>query len=337
MFGSVAALLAVVVLATLSAGGVAYAFLYGRIERENTTERRLDFIQGKNRGETAPRSGGRQATDPTKRRKSVQETLKELEVQQKAKAKQTKAPPLMLRIQQAGLSWSRRTFFLISAGCGAVIFVAAWFLGLPLYAAFAFGVAGLLGLPRWIVNRARKRRIRRFVDEFANAIDVIVRGVKAGLPLNDCVRIIANESAEPVKSEFRTISETQALGVSLADAVAKLPDRVPVPEAGFFAIVIAIQQRAGGNLSEALGNLSRVLRERKNMKGKIAAMSMEAKASAFIIGSLPVIVLILVYLTSPNYIMLLFTEQLGHVILGASAVWMTIGILVMRRMINFDF
>jgi tight adherence protein B len=201
----------------------------------------------------------------------------------------------------------------------------------------AFGLAGLLGLPRWIVNRMRKRRIRKFVDEFANAIDVIVRGVKSGLPLNDCIRIISNEAAEPVKSEFRKIIESQSLGITLADAVNKLPERVPVPEASFFGIVVAIQQRAGGNLSEALGNLSRVLRDRKKMKGKIGAMAMEAKASAWIIGSLPIVVMILVFLTSPNYIMLLFTEPLGKVILGLSAVWMLIGVFVMRKMINFDF
>jgi tight adherence protein B len=195
----------------------------------------------------------------------------------------------------------------------------------------------LLGVPRWVVNFLRKRRMAKFLDEFANASDVIVRGVKAGLPLNDCIKIIANEAAEPVRSEFRHIVETQALGVPLADAVAKLPERVPVPEANFFAIVVAVQARAGGNLSEALGNLSRVLRDRRKMKGKIGAMSMEAKASAAIIGALPIVVMILVYITSPNYIMLLFTEQLGNVILGASAVWMTMGILVMRRMINFDF
>jgi tight adherence protein B len=243
----------------------------------------------------------------------------------------------MLRMQQAGLHWSRRTFILISLAVGVVCFVVPWVFGLPAYVAAAIGVAGLLGLPRWAVNFLRKRRMNKFVDEFANAMDVIVRGVKAGLPLNDCIKIIANESSDPVKSEFRFISETQALGLTLADAVGKLPERVPVPETNFFAIVVAIQQRAGGNLAEALGNLSRVLRERRKMKGKISAMSMEAKASAVIIGALPLIVMGLVYLTSPKYIILLFTEPLGHVILGCSALWMLMGVLVMRRMINFDF
>lgn len=326
-------LLAVGGLAMLSAGGLTYALLYDRIRKEDTTARRIGAIQGTGRIE-APREF---ATDPAKRRKSIQETLREVEEREKAKAKHGKSPPLKLRMQQAGLHWSRRTFVLISLAVGLVCFFVPWLLQAPLYIAAAVGVAGLLGLPRWAVNFLRKRRMSKFVDEFANAIDVIVRGVKAGLPLNDCVKIIASEAAEPVKSEFRIISETQALGLTLADAVAKLTERVPVSEANFFAIVVAIQQRTGGNLAEALGNLSRVLRERRKMKGKISAMSMEAKASAVIIGSLPAIVMFLVYLTSPKYIMLLFTEPVGHVILGCSISWMFIGIMVMRKMINFDF
>jgi tight adherence protein B len=334
MFGSLTILISVAGLAALSAGGIAYALLYGRIESENRAEQRIGLVQGQNTGDT-PR--GRSVVDAARRRKSVQDTLKEIDEKQKAKAKSSSAPSLKLRMEQAGLEWTKRTFWIISLVCGLVITVAVWFVGAPLYAAVALGVAGLLGAPRWYVNFRRKRRMKKFLDEFANAMDVIVRGVKAGLPLNDCIKIIANEAAEPVKGEFRTIIEAQSLGLPLAEAIAKLPERVPVPESSFFAIVIAIQQRAGGNLSEALGNLSRVLRERKRMKGKIGAMSQEAKASASIIGALPVIVMVLVYLSSPNYIMLLFTEQLGNVILGFAAIWMLMGVLVMRKMINFDY
>ncbi len=332
---SLTMLLAVTVLAMLSAGGLAYAFLYDRIQRENTTDRRVGMVQGTSVDSIAQQRS--RAANSSRRRKSVQETLKEVEEREKARAKHSKAPPLKLRMEQAGLSWSRRTFIIISLVCGFVFYVIAWIGGLPLYAAAAIGVAGLLGLPRWIVNFLRKRRIAKFLDEFANAMDVIVRGVKAGLPLNDCIRIIAEEFAEPVKSEFKHIAETQALGVTLADAVSKLPERVPVPETNFFAIVVSIQQRAGGNLAEALNNLSRVLRERRQMKGKIKAMSMEAKASAAIIGILPVVVMTMVYLTSPEYIMLLFRVPIGNVILGFAAFWMFLGIMVMRKMINFDF
>ena len=123
----------------------------------------------------------------------------------------------------------------------------------------------------------------------------------------------------------------------LGDACLRLFERMPLPEANFFGIVVAIQQKAGGNLSEALGNLSKVLRDRKRMAGKIRAMSMEAKASAAIIGAIPPTIMFLVYMMTPGYISLLWTTQLGHLLLAGSAVWMTIGILVMRKMINFDF
>jgi tight adherence protein B len=335
MFGSLTVLLAVAGLATLSAGGLAYALLYGRIQTENRLEQRLGLVQGENTGDTTLRA--RANLDAAKRRKSVSDALKELDEKQKARAKRSSAPPLMLRMEQAGLTWSKQTFWIVSGACGFVICIMSWLFGAPIYAAVAFGLAGLFGLPRWYVNFKRKRRLKKFLDEFANGMDVIVRGVKAGLPLNDCIKIIANEAAEPVKSEFRKIVETQSMGVPLGEAVAKLPERVPVPETSFFSIVVSIQQRAGGNLSEALGNLSRVLRERKRMKGKINAMSQEAKASAAIIGALPMIVMVLVYITSPGYITLLFITQLGNVILGCSAIWMVLGMFVMRRMINFDY
>src|SRR5581483_7824131 len=167
--------------------------------------------------------------------------------------------------------------------------------------------------------------------------DTIVRGVKAGLPLLDSMKVITAEAPEPLRSEFRSIVETQTVGIPLGDACGKLYERIPVPEANFFAIVIAIQQKSGGNLSEALGNLSKVLRERKKMKAKIQAMSMEAKASAAIIGSLPPAVAFLVYITSPQYIELLWTHPTGRLMLAGCAVWMFTGVMVMRKMINFDF
>ena len=164
-----------------------------------------------------------------------------------------------------------------------------------------------------------------------------MRGIKAGLPLLDCLRMIAAEAPEPVRSEFRSIVETQTVGIPIGEACVKLYERVPLPEANFFSIVISIQQKAGGNLSEALGNLSRVLRDRKRMKAKIKAMSMEAKASGAIIAALPVAVMILVYLPSPSYISLLWTESLGRMMLACCVVWMSMGVFVMKKMINFDF
>ncbi len=334
MFSPTTTLVAIAVLAALSIGGLLYGVLYTRFRTAAAAGKRLDAVQAR-----ATTSGPklRAAADPVKRRKSVQDTLKEMEDKQRAKSQVRSAPSLAVRLEQAGLSWTRQTFILLSVGLGIVFLAVPYLLGAPIYAAAGLGVAGALGLPLWIVNYIRKRRFKRFLKEFPNSVDIIVRGIKAGLPLNDCIRIIATEAAEPVRGEFRIIHESQAMGLSMGDAVARLPERMPLPEANFFSIVITIQQRAGGNLAEALGNLSKVLRERAKMVGKVRALSMEAKASAYIIGSLPLIVMFLVYLTSPQYIMLLFTERLGNVILLVSAVWASMGVLIMRKMINFDF
>ena len=197
--------------------------------------------------------------------------------------------------------------------------------------------AGGLGFPRWFLGFKKKRRINRYLEELPNAMDVIVRGIRSGLPLGDCLRIIATEAQEPVRSEFKHMIEQQALGITIAEAVSTLYERVPVAESNFFAIVIGIQAKAGGNLSETLGNVSRVLRDRKKMKGKITAMSTEAKASAGIIAALPFVVAILTYLSSPAYIELLWITTVGKIMLVVSAVWMTFGCLVMKKMINFDF
>ena len=333
MFGGMFLIIAVAGQATLSAGGLAYAFLFGRIQTENRVNQRLGLVTGPSEGGARVRGG----IDAVKRRKNISDTLKELDEKQRARAKRSNSPPLSLRIEQAGLAWSKRTFWVVSAICGAVVLIGVFLTTKILWGAVVLGIAAFLGMPRWYVNFRRKRRFKKFLHVFADAMDVIVRGVKAGLPLNDCIKIISNEAAEPVKSEFKTIIETQAMGVPLPEAVAKLPERIPVPEASFFAIVVSIQARAGGNLSEALGNLSRVLRERKRMKGKIVAMSGEAKASAAIIGALPGIVMVLVYITSPGYMSLLFSTELGHVIIGFSAVWMSLGVFVMKKMINFDY
>jgi tight adherence protein B len=319
--------LAVFFLVAVAIGGVAWVFLYPILSGERKAEKRIESVA---RTEPVVRvSRGAQRS----RRDSVEATLKEFEERQK----KTKSPPLTIRIEQAGLSWSKKQFLLISAGIGLVLFVLAFALGPGLLQALAVGFVGAFGLPRWLLGYLKKRREAKFLEALPDAVDIIVRGVKAGLPLLDCMKMITVEAPEPLKSEFRAIVETQAVGMPLGEACARLYERTPVAEANFFAIVVAIQQKAGGNLSEALGNLSRVLRDRKKMKAKIKAMSQEAKASAGIIGALPIAVMILVYLSSPAYILLLFTEPLGNMLLAGSAGWMMLGVLVMRKMINFDF
>src|SRR6266702_1546628 len=275
--------LVVFLLGAAAAGGLLWVFLYPLLSGERQAEKRQASVA---RPERASRAASARGATKS-RREQVEESLKELELRKK----RSRNPALPLRLAQAGLSWSPRQFYLISATLGLCV------------------IGGAL----------------------------LVGGVKAGLPLGDCLKIIANEAQEPVKSEFRSIVETQAIGMPVGEACLKLYESVPLPEPNFFGIVVSIQQKSGGNLSEALGNLSRVLRDRKRMQAKIRAMSMEAKASAAIIGALPPVVMLLVYITSPNYIELLWTAPVGRMMLVVSAMWMMTGVFVMKKMINFDF
>jgi tight adherence protein B len=319
--------IAVFFLAAIAVGGIAYVFVYPILSGERKTEKRVASVA---RAEPAARAvRGQQRS----RRDVVENTLKEFE----ERHKKTKSPALSVRIAQSGLTWSKRQYLIISAIIGVVMFMGGLIGNIGMPASAALGFAGAFGLPRWLLTFFKKRREQKFLNAFPDAVDIVVRGVKAGLPLLDCMKMITAEAPEPLKSEFRAIIETQAIGIPLGEACGKLYERMPVAEANFFGIVIAIQQKAGGNLAEALGNLSRVLRDRKKMKGKIQAMSQEAKASASIIGALPLCVMTLVWITSPQYINLLFSEPLGNIMLAASAMWMSIGVLVMKKMINFDF
>jgi tight adherence protein B len=315
-------------LVALAIGGVAWVFLYPILSGERKTERRMASV-----ARSEPIAARPTRVAQKSRRDQVEGTLKELEQRQK-KAKRV---PLSIKLTQAGLEWSKRRFMVTAGTLGFVAFLVGLLLGSGLLPALAFGFAAGCGIPLWFLKFLKKRRESKFLNNFPDAVDVIVRGIKAGLPLLDSLKLIAAESDEPIRSEIRGIIETQTVGIPLGEACLRLYERMPVAEANFFGIVVSIQQRAGGNLSETLGNLSRVLRDRKKMKAKIQAMSMEAKASASIIGALPIVVMSLVYFTSPAYIELLWIEPLGRVMLACCGVWMSIGVFVMRKMINFDF
>ena len=320
-------IIALFFMVTVAIGGVAWVFVYPTLSGEKKMEKRKETMV-----RAGPAAPTRASRNPQKsRREQVEGSLKELE------QRGAKSVPLSVKITQAGLTWSKQRFYITAGGLGATGLLAGFMLdGGPL-AAIGLAFAGGIGLPLWLLKFLKKRREMKFLMGFPDAVDVIVRGIKAGLPLLDCLRIITTDAPEPIKSDFRAILDTQTIGMPIGEACGKLYERIPLPEANFFGIVISIQQKAGGNLSEALGNLSRVLRDRKKMKAKIQAMSMEAKASASIIAFLPPAVGTLVYITSPQYIELLWTHPTGRMMLVACAVWMGIGVLVMRKMINFDF
>ena len=333
MFGMDVVTIAIVMLVALSAGGIAYGFLFDKVSDEAVATKRLQRI--------VETKGGKPTETPTataaRTKRSLQAALKEFDERQKAKNDRGAKPSLSVRLVQAGLDWTKKTYVIFSVISALLVALVAFVLSHHLIVALGGLVIGGLGVPSWFVNHLRKRRQKAFIAELPTAIDLIVRGIRSGLPLGDCLRMVSTETRDPVKSEFRAIMEAQQMGVPVGDACLKLYERMPLQEANFFGIVIAIQQKAGGNLSEALGNLSNVLRERRKMRDKIQAMSMEAKSSAAIIGSLPIIVAGLVYLTSPHYILILFQTTSGNLIMIGGGLYMLLGILVMRQMINFDF
>jgi tight adherence protein B len=319
--------LALAFLAATAIGGIAWVFLYPVLSGQKKAENRRASVA---KSEPVARNVDK---NQRSRREQVEGSLKDLEARRQ---KETRIA-LSTRLTQAGLDWSTQKFMVISGVLAAACFAMATLLGGGLLGAAGLAFAAGFGLPRWGLSYLKQRREKNFLKALPDAVDVIVRGIKAGLPLFDSIKVVAADAPEPLRGEFLAIIETQAIGMPLGEACARLFERMPVPEANFFSIVIAIQQQSGGNLSEALGNLSKVLRDRKKMAEKIQAMSMEAKASAGIIGSLPPIVMLLVYLSTPDYISLLWTHPTGQLMLVGCVIWMSIGIFVMKRMINFDF
>ncbi len=277
------------------------------------------------------------AKTPEERRKQITEQLKEAEKRER-KARLT----LRARMLHAGLTPDIGKFTLYSCILGGVAFVIPLIVlhmpfALRLLIAAGAGFAAAYGLPRWVLGFMAAGRIKKFTEEFPNAMDIIVRGIKSGLPVNDGLRLIAKESAAPLGPEFQRLVENVGVGMPLDTALDKMSENIPAPELRFFAIVIAIQAKTGGNLAEALGNLSAVLRARKMMREKIKALSSEAIASASIIGVLPPGVGAMISFVRPQYIMIMFTDVRGQLMLLGGAVWMALGIMAMRKMINFKF
>lgn len=273
--------------------------------------------------------------DSSQRRKQIEESLQEIE--QKQKDRKKKAKTLKAKLIQADTSMKPQTFMIISVGLGIAVGAAIFlFMKKPIPAAAAAFVVGF-GLPQWFLNFIIERRKKKFVQHFADAMDIIVRGVRTGLPLNDCLKIIAHESPDPVGSEFLRVVEGEQVGVPIEVCLDRMYDRMPTSEVNFFATVLNIQRTTGGNLGESLANLSNVLRGRKLLREKIKALSAEAKMSAIIIGCLPLVVMGLVTMASPDYMTELYTTPTGHRNMMIGAGMMVMGTFMMRKMINFKY
>ena len=262
----------------------------------------------------------------------IQGKLNEIEGGSK---KRSERVTLRNRIEMAGLSVTTRQLNLAGAVAGLLAFIMPLIMGISFFADVLFGIAVGVGGPRAVLAYLTAKRRGKFIEGFADAVDIIVRGIQSGLPLGECITIISRESPEPIAGEFRTIVEATRLGLNLQQGLERAVIRMPVPEFKFFSIVLSIQQETGGNLAETLSNLSGILRDRKAMKDKIKAMSAEARTTAMVIGCLPFLMGGLLYLSSPDYLMLLFTTSGGNLAIFSGFLSMVIGSMVMAKMINF--
>ncbi len=307
---------------------VAFTFTNGDTSRNKALKRAQSFATI-NKVERSRRNIQDQTVN---RRKKILTDLKAVDRQQRKKSLS-----LGSRMQQAGLTANVRGFWIGSAVTAMVMLVVGYILFHSLLEALGLAFAAGLGLPRWVLGFLAKRRIAKFTSAFPDATDVIVRGIKSGLPVHDCLKVISTEAPKPLNEEFRQLVENLGMGMSIDQGLDKMFTRMPTSEVRFFAIVLGIQQKTGGNLAEALNNLSVVLRSRKLMAEKIKAMSGEAVASSAIIGSLPPAIMILVQLSTPSYMAPMYLDPRGHILLMIGGFWMALGVFVMRKMINFKF
>jgi tight adherence protein B len=289
--------------------------------------RRLATLTGTGGAIDEARRNGRHA-----KRKSVQSRLKVAE----GAREQTRGYKLRDQLRLAGLSIELGRYLAICGALTVLLLVVAKLAGLGWMGALIVAIIGGVGLPKTIVGSMAKRRVKRFSSQFADGIDIIVRGIRSGLPLGECLNIIGREMPDPIGTEFRQITEGQKLGMNLQGAVARMVTRMPLTELRYFSIVIAIQQQTGGNLADTLAKLSEVLRARKRMRDKVQAYASEARASSYIIGSLPIVVIGALAALSPHYISLLFTTDTGNAVLFIGALTEIAGLWVMRKMTNFD-
>lgn len=274
----------------------------------------------------------RQAISTDQRRAELAKKLKESSAEE---GKQTKAGNLSSRLMQAGLKISVLRFWIYAVLSGCIICLVSVFFGFGPFVASMMAIIGVFGLPRLIVKMMINHRQKKFIDDFADALDSMQRLLKAGMPVSEAIKMVAREYTGPIGEEMEYIFEQQKIGIPLPEAVLECARRIPLAEVNMFSTAIAIQTQTGSSLSEVLENLSGVIRARFRLKRKVQALSSEAKASAGIIGALPILVTGGLYMINPNYITILFTDPFGKVLLFGAIFWMCIGMIIMRQMINF--
>ncbi|MFN3989777.1 MAG: type II secretion system F family protein [Erythrobacter sp.] len=243
---------------------------------------------------------------------------------------------LALRLDRTGKSWTISQYIYVSLGMGLVIAVLVFLQTGALALALGVGVVIGAGVPHLYVNRLIKKRTNLFNAKFPDAIELLVRGLRSGLPVTETLSVVSSEVPGPVGIEFKGITDRIKVGKTMEDALQDTANRLNIAEFNFFCITLAIQRETGGNLAETLSNLADVLRKRAQMKLKIKAMSSEAKASAYIVGALPFIVFLLITYANSEYISGFFTDERLMVAGIGGLVWMGIGVAIMAKMVSFE-
>ncbi len=243
---------------------------------------------------------------------------------------------LLLRLHRTGKSWTISQYLYTTLGIVLTITVLIYLKTGAALMALAVGLFIGAGLPHMAVSHFINRRLGKFTSKFPDAIELLVRGLRSGLPVSETLGVVATEVPGPVGEEFKMVNERMKIGRTMEDALQETADRLQTPEFNFFCITLAIQRETGGNLAETLSNLADVLRKRAQMKLKVKAMSSESKASAYIIGALPFAVFIMIYWINPEYMANFFVDQRLIVAGGGGMIWMSIGAFIMSQMINFE-
>lgn len=254
----------------------------------------------------------------------------------RAAGSNSRTEALRLRLLRTGKGWTVAQYVYASAGLTGAIALLIWIKSGSLALGLGVGLAFGLGLPHFVVGWAIGRRTANFIARFPDALELLVRGLRSGLPISETLVVVANELPGPVSEEFKLVTDRIRLGRTMEESLQDSADRLDLAEFSFFCITLAIQRETGGNLAETLANLADVLRKRGQMKLKIKAMSSESKASAYIVGSLPFIVFALIYSINPVYLGKFFIDERLMVAGIGGLVWLSIGAFIMARMVNFE-
>ena len=299
---------------------------------KSAQRQRMLAVITKNSGLAVKVGGADKEKQLARQRAELARKLKEAGAEHTRKKKTT---TMRQTLQQAGLDIPVSRFFMVSAGFAALVWVALSLTKYALVTKLCITLTAFLGVPRLVIRRMAGRRQRKFLEDFADALEAMVRLLQSGMPVTEAIAMVSREYQGPIKEEMTGIYEDQKVGISLGDAAERAAKRMPITEVKMFAAALQIQSETGSSLSEVLTNLANVIRARFRLQRKVKALSSEAKASASIIGSLPILVATALYFVNPDYIMLLFTTKMGKILSSGAGFWMTCGILVMKKMINF--